>query len=172
MTTVSGLDRALAAQDVVERLQGLDRLDLVELARRGADLPAAPAFRGRCLDADHLEAVASGAWSGDDQARLGELVDRLEALALPRVRRTDRRPLRNVLRGVALAVLAPELPLPGWPARRAQLLGPWAAVAGAGAGAVAGAGAPPAPSARDAVPAPRPPGTDRRRADDPAGAAP
>ena len=115
---------------LLERLEGLDRMVLVELARRGRDVEAPPAFRGRCLDPDYLEAVASGAWSLEHESRLARYEERFEAVVLPQVRLRDRRALRAVLRGVGLAVLAHDLPVPGWDDRRRELSEPWEGVVG------------------------------------------
>lgn len=122
---------AAEIEDLLVTLAGLDRLVLVELAERGRGLDAPPAFRGRCLDAAYLDAVASGRWSLDDETALARYEDRLEAVALSQVRRLDRRGLRIVLRGAVLAVMTRDLALPGWPERCALLAAGWVEVVGA-----------------------------------------
>ncbi len=117
--------------DLLRTIAGLDRLVLVALADRGRGLDTPPTFRGRCLDAAYLDAVASGGWSLDDEAALARYEDRLDVLALSQVRRLDRRPLRIVLRGALLAVMTRELPLPNWPERCAVLSAGWVEVVGA-----------------------------------------
>ncbi len=122
---------AAEIEDLLATIAGLDRLVLVALAERGRGLDAPPAFRGRCLDAAYLDAVASGGWSLDDERALARCEDRLEVLALSQVRRLDRRGLRIVLRGAVLALMTRELPLPGWPERCAVLAAGWVEVVGA-----------------------------------------
>lgn len=106
-------------------LAQVDRMLLVELAEQGRGLTPPPTFRGRCLDPAYLEAVASGAWSGEDEDLLARCEDGLTVLALSRVRLLDRRGLRAVLQGVALALLTGHLDVPGWAQRRQQLAEPW-----------------------------------------------
>lgn len=122
---------AAEIEDLLRTLAGLDRLVLVELAERGRGLDAPPTFRGRCLDAAYLDAVASGGWSLDDEAALARYEDRLEVLALSQVRRLDRRGLRVVLRGALLAVMTRDLALPGWSERCVVLGAGWTDVVGA-----------------------------------------
>lgn len=122
---------AAEIEDLLTTIAGLDRLVLVALAERGRGLDAPPTFRGRCLDAAYLDAVASGGWSLDDEAALARYEDRLEVLALSQVRRLDRRPLRIVLRGALLALMTRELRLPGWQDRCAVLAAGWVEVVGA-----------------------------------------
>lgn len=135
-------------------LAGLDRMRLVELADCGRGMEPPPAFRGRCLDPVYLEAVASGTWSLDDEALLARLEERLEAVAMGRVRRLDRRGLRAVLRGTLLALLTDRVSVPGWADRRRDLVRTWEAVVGpltaTAPGALERLAAPPAeePSAR------------------------
>lgn len=115
---------------LVAQLSGLERLTLVGLARLGRGLPPPPSFRGRCLEPAYLTAVAAGAWSPDDETRLGQLEAQLEAYALPKVRITDRRGLRVVLRGAALVHLTGALPVEGWSERCTALAGPWESLVG------------------------------------------
>jgi hypothetical protein len=122
---------AAEIEDLLATIAGLDRLVLVELAERGRGLDAPPTFRGRCLDAAYLDAVASGGWSLDDEAALARYEDRLDTIALSKVRRLDRRGLRIVLRGAVLAVMTRGLPLPQWQERCAVLAAGWVGVAGA-----------------------------------------
>ena len=113
---------AAEIEDLLATVAGLDRLVLVALAERGRGLDAPPTFRGRCLDAAYLDAVASGGWSLDDETALARYEDRLETVALSRVRRLDRRGLRIVLRGAVLAA--------GWVEVAGALPRPQAAVEG------------------------------------------
>lgn len=120
--TVSGQD---GAAQLLDRLAGLDETALVALSEQGRRAPEPPAFRGRCLAPDYLEAVASGAWTAHDEAQLAQLVERAEAVTLGRVRRRHRRGLRRALRMAALSVMSSNLPMTNWPDRRRSLDGPW-----------------------------------------------
>ena len=117
-------------EGLLHQLEHLDRMVLVQLSERGKGLSAPPAFRGRCLDPAYLEAVASGTWSLDDEALLGRVEERMDALALPRVRVLDRRALKTVLRATALAVMTAQLGVPAWEGRRHELAQVWETVVG------------------------------------------
>ena len=90
------------------------------MAARGA-LVDVPAFRGRCLDAAYLAAVAAGAWSPDDELRLAAFEERVDATVVGRVERRQRRGLRTAARAAARVLLTAELAGDTWPARRDQL---------------------------------------------------
>ncbi len=107
---------------LVDDLSHLTPDALLELAERGRSL-APPAFRGRCLEPAFLEAVASGAWSLQDEDRLALFEQRAERALLCRVARRHRRGLRTALRAVGLSVLTRDLPVAGWAQRRDDLVG-------------------------------------------------
>ncbi len=115
---------------LLAELVGLDDAVLVALAQRGRSLPPPPAFSGRCLEPEHLEAVARGCWTPDDERRLALCLDRAEVLAVRRVARRHRSALRTALRGTALALLTERVTLPGWQQRREQLAAAWVDVVG------------------------------------------
>lgn len=113
------------ADELLAVLEQVDRMVLVRLAELGRGLDPPPAFRGRCLEPAYLEAVARGVWTADDETLLAQYEERLETVALARVRRLDRRSLRAVLRGALLAALTEGLDVPGWPQRRTAIAAPW-----------------------------------------------
>ena len=115
---------------LLAELAGLDDSLLVALAQRGRTPPEPPAFSGRCLQPEHLEAVARGDWTPDDERRLALCLARAEVLAVRRVARRHRRGLRSALRATALALLTERVTLPGWQQRREQLAGAWRDVVG------------------------------------------
>ena len=111
--------------DVVALVDELSQLApdvLQELAECGREL-APPAFRGRCLEPAFLEAVASGAWSLQDEDRLALFERHAERALLCRVARRHRRGLRTALRAVGVSVLTRDLPVAGWAQRRDDLVG-------------------------------------------------
>lgn len=124
-------ERARLVELFLGRLQEVDRMVLVELAERGRGQDVPPAFRGRCLDAGYLHAVAQGTWSLDDEALLARAEERLEGVALSRVRRLDRRGLRTVLRGVLLALVTTGVAGPSWDEYLSALRTPWDELVGA-----------------------------------------
>lgn len=103
---------------LLDHLAGLDDAALAALAEQGRRAEEPPAFRRRSLNPAYLEAVASGAWTSDDESRLAQLVARAEAVTLGRVRRRDRRGLSRALRIAALSVTRSNLPGTNWPDRR------------------------------------------------------
>lgn len=122
--------QTMEVEELLDHLEQMDRMLLVELAEQGRGLDLPPTFRGRCLEPAYLEAVACGAWSLDDQALLTRYENRLEAAALSRVRRLDRRALRAVLRGAVLALMTSDLPVAGWEQRCRAFSRTWESVVG------------------------------------------
>ena len=128
-TKGSAVAQVGAVEEMLAVLESADRMVLVRLAEQGRGLDAPPSFRGRCLEPAYLDAVAAGAWSPDDEALLAQYEERLEVVALSRVRRLDRRALRTVLRGALLARLTAHLEVLGWQERRGALSRTWDGVA-------------------------------------------
>lgn len=124
------MTRTTDVEQLLSVVEGLERMLLVRLADHGRSAAAPPVFRGRCLDPAYLAAVAAGVWSLDDEALLGQTEERLDALALSRVRLLDRRALRTVLRATALAVMTRDLDLAGWQQQRRGLALAWEDVVG------------------------------------------
>lgn len=112
---------------LLEKVSVLDDASLLRLAQAGDRSPA-PAFRGRCLEPAYLEAVASGAWTPDDERLLEVAVERAAASTRRRLPRRHRRGLRQALQAIALSTLTAELPSRSWQRRRADLVQTWASV--------------------------------------------
>ncbi len=110
---------------LLEQLAGADGTRLVTLARYGRRRTDAPAFRGRCLAPEYLEAVANGEWTPDDEVLLGRLVEQAEATALPRVSWRHRRGLRHALRATTVSLLTEQVASPTWQRRRGDLAVAW-----------------------------------------------
>lgn len=115
---------------LLAQLAEADGTRLVTLARHGRRRTDAPAFRGRCLAPEYLEAVANGEWTPDDEVLLGQLVERAEAAALPKVSWRHRRGLRNALRATTVSLLTEQVASPTWQRRRGDLATAWTTAMG------------------------------------------
>jgi hypothetical protein len=113
------------AELLLQELSEADQRTLVALAQEGRGVPAAPAFRGRCLEPAYLEAVASGDWTADDEALLTRVLEHADATTVPRVGRRHRRNLRVAVEATAVSLLTEKVASPNWQRRRTDLARAW-----------------------------------------------
>ena len=75
--------------------------------------------------------MATGQWTVEDEDLLAAVLERAEAMVLPRVAWRWRHGLRNALAGVVVALLTEGVAGSGWEQRRQELARPWLSVVGA-----------------------------------------
>lgn len=105
-------------------LHRLRHLDPQTLAWLAADptLGPVPSFRGRCLDAAYLDAVADGTWGPDDEAALAACIAWTDSLLLPKTAWRHRRAVRRLIASIAVAASTAAVRDDAWQRRRAQIM--------------------------------------------------